>query len=813
MKIPQTISGINFRKVFKWTGYILTSFALLLTIFFFVLKANLDKIQTTIVAELNEQINGTVSMGEMNITLMNHFPHFSLIVNEILVTDLQFDEHQEQLFHAKKMYFQIRVFKLLQKKVEFRAITLIDAELNLIRSTDGSLNSKNIVKPKANGSASSSGGALLLSRIYLKNVHLIFEDKMWGKKYDLTFKDSFGKISYSDTTTVIHTNDRIEVAGLTFKPERGSCLTNKTLDTNLNIEWDKLDRTILIKQSSIEIDDNKLSMEGSFKTGIVPMLNLKLTSKGIPMDEAIKYLSHYTQEKLNGYNFEKPVPISLTIHGAVNPALPLEIDLNFKVKNNTFTTPTKTFEEVSLNGHYYNHLNDLVLNDEKNSAVSFTSFTGKYEGIPFKMDLFAKDLSAPVLTTNIKCDIQLTDLNAAVDTAMILFSGGTLNLDATFRGSLKGAKNVDADSMDALIYGSAKIQNAACRFPLKKYNVQNIQGDIEFEGKAMNIKSLAFSLNNNPVNISATISQFVNALLVPEVKLIADAEVTCSRFNLDNFEKPVEVNAMPMKRKKIAGIVNSVLSNLEGNINLRINQLTYKKLTIENSRGHVTIGNGYISCRDVSMQIADGNFTLNGKLAGIGRASSSVNFSTTVANADIQQLFYQMDNFNQNAITSSNLRGSLNAKVQFQASLTKSFTISPSSMYGSFEIQIADGELLNMDALNQITKNIFKKKDFSDIQFAELINKSTLKANKFHIEQMEIQSNVLTMYVHGVYSFGDSTELFIRVPVKSLKVQEDDYIAENREVDEKIGLSINLKATKQDGKLKISPVLFRKNVK
>lgn len=73
---------------------------------------------------------------------------------------------------------------------------------------------------------------------------------------------------------------------------------------------------------------------------------------------------------------------------------------------------------------------------------------------------------------------------------------------------------------------------------------------------------------------------------------------------------------------------------------------------------------------------------------------------------------------------------------------------------------------------------------------------------------MEIQSNVITLFVNGVYSFGDNTELFVKVPISSLKNQDPDYVAKNKSPDEKIGLSLNFKIKKENGEMKVMPVLF-----
>lgn len=71
----------------------------------------------------------------------------------------------------------------------------------------------------------------------------------------------------------------------------------------------------------------------------------------------------------------------------------------------------------------------------------------------------------------------------------------------------------------------------------------------------------------------------------------------------------------------------------------------------------------------------------------------------------------------------------------------------------------------------------------------------------------------MTLYVNGVYSFKENTELFIKVPLKSLNAKEADLVTDFKNDDAKVGISINLKATKENGKLKVSPVLFRKKDK
>ena len=783
---------------------------------YFILKANMGKIESLITESINEQINGEVTIGDIDITIFNHFPHFSLAVKDVIVKDSRFNEHHLQIFTAERIYLQIRVFALLRKNIELRAITVKDAEINLMRMQDGLMNTKNLVKPKTKTDIPEEKDldAILISRMYLENVHLNFRDTMRGKNFNLTIKDSFGKLDHNNTISKITTKDKFYIEGLTFKPERGSCLTNKTINSRLKLEWNREKRSVEIKTSTLEMDKNKFTAKGSITPGITPYLDLEINTQKIKLDYASTLVSKYTGDKLKGYNFENPVPATLHVEGAFNPALPMDIDIHFKVKDNVFITPSKKFEVDSLTGHYFNHLIDTLINDEINSGITFTNFTGKYEDIPFLMDMRVTNLADPYMAVHISSNFSLREANNAIDTSVVTMTGGKLHFDINFKGKAYGYLEKEKDSMDATISGSAQISNASCRFPDKQFDLNSINGNISFNEKTMFITALSMNINSNLINLNGTVSDFIYLFFFPNAKLQADVVVQTNHFNLDNFKKPgLKKQKQKLPEKRISQSVNSLLENLKGNVTLNAQKVTYHKLKAQNVSGKIILGNSYISCEGLSTTIASGRFILNGSLTGLGTLNPSVTLKTNVKGANISDFFYQLENFKQTAITSKHLKGILDAEIAFHSTLNKNLTPVVTSMDGKYDLTIKGGELVNMEALNQISKNVFKKKDFSDIQFAELNADISQKGNDFQISEMEIKSNLMTLYVNGIYSFGENTELFIKVPIKSLNAKESDLITEFKNEDAKVGLSINLKATKENQKLKITPVLFRKKDK
>ena len=132
-------------------------------------------------------------------------------------------------------------------------------------------------------------------------------------------------------------------------------------------------------------------------------------------------------------------------------------------------------------------------------------------------------------------------------------------------------------------------------------------------------------------------------------------------------------------------------------------------------------------------------------------------------------------------------------------------------MLGNLQFSLKKGALVGFKPLEDINKIVFKNRDLSNIEFAELKNDLKIKKDEVFIPRMEIESNVLTLYVEGIYSFGNNTDISIQVPLSNLKSRGDDYEVKNKGAHKKAGPSIYLRAKgNDDGTVKIGLDLFKK---
>ena len=115
--------------------------------------------------------------------------------------------------------------------------------------------------------------------------------------------------------------------------------------------------------------------------------------------------------------------------------------------------------------------------------------------------------------------------------------------------------------------------------------------------------------------------------------------------------------------------------------------------------------------------------------------------------------------------------------------------------------------LIDHEPLQRIQQYVLKNRDLKNVEFAELKDTFDIKNGDIYIHRMPIQSSALTMYIEGIYSFADRTDISIQVPLTTLVSKPEDY----KNIDNgRPGPSIYLRAKEKNGQVKIGLDVFKK---
>jgi hypothetical protein len=82
----------------------------------------------------------------------------------------------------------------------------------------------------------------------------------------------------------------------------------------------------------------------------------------------------------------------------------------------------------------------------------------------------------------------------------------------------------------------------------------------------------------------------------------------------------------------------------------------------------------------------------------------------------------------------------MTADVTMQGGLTSKAQLIPEELKGFVKFNLQNGQLVNFEPVQKIQETVFKKRDFSDIQFADLHDLLEINGDNITVNRMEIRS-------------------------------------------------------------------------
>ncbi|TAF54243.1 MAG: hypothetical protein EAZ62_03745 [Sphingobacteriia bacterium] len=100
----------------------------------------------------------------------------------------------------------------------------------------------------------------------------------------------------------------------------------------------------------------------------------------------------------------------------------------------------------------------------------------------------------------------------------------------------------------------------------------------------------------------------------------------------------------------------------------------------------------------------------------------------------------------------------------------------------------------NYAPLMKIQEKVFKNRNFAKVQLADLNNELRFNKGQIEVPRMQIQTNIMHLFVEGVYGLSGPTDLRIQVPLKNLRKSEGMDLPKASDNTAKGGASIYLRA-------------------
>ena len=754
--------------------------------------------------QLNKSIKGDVQIEGLSAGFIKTFPILSVRLKDVSIRDSLFQQHKHEFLKAESVFIRISLSSLFTGKIKPGKIIFDNASFYLFKDSTGYSNMVRADDPQT------EPGERHVPDLLFRNTRFVMENVGRNKLHDIFFERLDCEIEENDTTNLLRINMKSLVHGLTFNTEKGSYLKNKRLDGKFTARL--RDGVLTLPDIRLNIDKHPFNLNGKFYLKNDPrFFYLAIKTNNILLGKISEILTPAISSKLDSFKISKPVNLRAEIVGEMGYRYVPLVKVNMDVNNASLTSPAIKLNESTFSAMFTNEIVNKVARTDENSMIKVSGFKGKWGTIPVTSNqILVTNLKNPFLECDLKSQFKLTDINSITESGTIRFNSGSGKFDIKYKGSI-----ANDDTTAPVMNGIIDFSKADIHYLPRDFTLTNCNGQLLFKNHDLLIPFLNANAGNTKLKMKGDVENFLALVNINPQQLELNWQVNTANLNVQDFLNFVgsKKQAIKSKSKKSGSSLSKVSNNIDrmlkdgvANINLNAANVLYKKFKATDVNADVRMITNQMILQQANLHHAGGHMNFSGSLTENG-SNSRLAFKSDLDNIDIPGIFYAFNNFEQDAITQNNMKGKLNALVNINGALTNAADIVENSLKGTVKFSVKDGELINFEPVMKIGEVAFKKRDFSKMRFAELKSTLEIDGSAIALDRMEIRSNVIKLFVEGIYDPKNKTDMSIQVPITNLS-KDDSAELQNKG---RAGVNIRLRAkTGEDGKLDISWDPFNK---
>lgn len=810
------------RNLLRWFGVLL----LAIVAAFFALQIWINNHKKGFYEKVSKAISksfdGELEVGDFAFTPFETGLGLTFSLDNVRLKDRLFSEHSIYLLNAGRISVTLNPGSVISKNIEIKGIRIKDGSLTAFVRKDGYANFDGFKTATPGEQPSMPGQDNFLKRIKkitFTNFKVSYRDSLHRKNLGVFFRNTIANLSANEPVWETTLQGSMLFYGLYFDTAKGGFLVNQEALAHLKINFDEKEKKVHLISSRLWVAGNhKISMSGDFDLKYKPLhWNMKFNTQDIPLRAALALLPKKVEKDVSRF---KILPVAsgsvfVSDHGTRKP----RVTLAFKTDTFQYHFPFGKLNRLKATGTFTNQLNRRYPPGAGNSRIHASKIEGYFETLPIKSELMLTDFSDPKAVIKCRLSADPATINGLFDPKRYRVTDGLLHLNLLYKGNMKKLYDPELDKINGQLVGDISISNAALSYYPQKVHLKKMNGKIVFDQNQIIVKQFTVDDSKNTLHITGRVQDILLALSGSSTRPRAVVNIDIPNWQLNWLEVLLDKQPAPkvegISVYKLSALVDKAIANMEIEGNIRSDNLQYNRLNAKNLTGKILLTDKMIFLSNLSMTAFGGSVQLSGLLTDPSDtlAYPKVKLSGKIADAKVHSVFYSFNNFGQDAITDGNVKGTLTSDFDLSVLLNKDATLVDSSMQGKLSFIFTNGSIIDFKPFLKVKRMFFKTRSLENVKFAPLQNTVEIRGNEISIKPMEIETNVITLFVEGTYSFGRKTDIMVQVPFSNLKKRDGDYQFVKH--DRKALKSLYLRALEEKGEvnIKLDHVLTEKRNK
>ena len=313
------------------------------------------------------------------------------------------------------------------------------------------------------------------------------------------------------------------------------------------------------------------------------------------------------------------------------------------------------------------------------------------------------------------------------------------------------------------------------------------------------IRQCELAYNNTDISLSGHINGF-DDLLSPHSSTMITGSLEADGLNISELLISSESESTE------EGSVPKEVFPYNMLLNINCNNLIFNDLTITSLKGNLRSNKRELGMNQGELVALDGSAISDLRFTTIGE-NYLLDLNSKITDMDIHQLFKDLNEFDQDEITSENLSGRLSGTLIAKVMFDHAFEVHLDKLYAKADVEVKNGHLINYEPLQELSAFI-DVKELENVKFNSLKNTIEIFDETIFIPRMYIGNSALSLELEGTHTFSNQLDYHLSINVIELLAQRSNWFARKRqqraEDNEHGGLTAHIHMTGTPDDLKIT---------
>jgi hypothetical protein len=694
---------------------------------------------------------------DVQLSLLYYFPELSIIFKEVRIYEPD-NQLQQPFSTIGKIAISFNLWDLWNGNYVIKRLTLENGKIHLRTNSDGTHNFT-IIKDDT----TSSSKDFAIEQIGLKNIDFSYDLLNSHQRYAFYIYDNTAQLSYNGDRYDIQSQGKwlsngIEINGSSF-------LNQKNINPQAHLSYFTETQILHILPSILQIDHGKYYLNGLWDNQ-QNKINLDFKGDKSNLSTLTALLPPSYTSQLNTYKLTGNLYFEGKINGVIDNSNQPLIDINFGMDQATIehSDLKSQIKNASFKGHYSNGAQHSL----QSSSLSLNNIQASLNNEIIKGDFYYENFSNPYIKFDLQGTLHLSWISLFLPKGTFESCMGSLHVDIKGDGRLEALnKKSTIDQFNS--EGDIDIQ--ALDFKLKNYDnritVKN--GHLTFNKNDVAAQDINITIGKTQMSVHGLFKNLIGKIIHPErtmfIQVIVDADQIYGnelmRSDARKQESSNESFLLPQFKDYIM------------EIELNANSIEYNKFKAGKVNSRISWSYPYLEFRKSSMKFCGGNYQGNTTVKVLNEKLVEIKSDSKIQNMHLDSVFYVFDNFSQSFITQKHLKGQITSDISFIMQLDNKLNIPQESLVCDADIIITNGELIQFEPLNKISKFV-DGTHLNHVKFSELKNHILIYNQIIQIPEMKIKSNIGEMSISGSHTFDNHINYYIGYPLKNIKKEKLD---------------------------------------